>query len=226
MTRDRIVEILRSLGACSKPGEAIPWAESLPVETTAAEAWASCQRGDWLVWLMGRLHLRGLLSRQALVLAACAAARTALGNVVLGEDRPRIAIETAEAWARGEASIEDVQEAADATAHAYDYAYDYAYDVAHDAYAAAAYAAAYAAAAYAADAAAYAADAAAADADAAAAADAYAYDACAYACDACDACDAAARAKRLAEIADAVRAAVPWSTVEAAVARLSERSSS
>jgi hypothetical protein len=184
MTRDRIVEILRSLGACSKPGEAIPWAESLPAETTAAEAWVLCQRGDWLVWLLGELHIRGLLTRQTLVLAACAAARTALGDVDPGGDRPRTAIKMAEAWARGEALISDVYaaDAADSAIYAADSACD-------------------AAAADAADSAAH-----------------FATCAAKYASAAAAATDCS---KRLAEIADAVRAAVPWETVESAVARLS-----
>jgi hypothetical protein len=173
MTRDRIVEILRSLGACSKPGEAIPWAESLPAETTAAE-----------VWLLGELHIRGLLTRQTLVLAACAAARTALGDVDPGGDRPRTAIKMAEAWARGEALISDVYaaDAADSAIYAADSACD-------------------AAAADAADSAAH-----------------FATCAAKYASAAAAATDCS---KRLAEIADAVRAAVPWETVESAVARLS-----
>ena len=66
------------------------------------------------------------------MLAACACAETALKYVKPGEDRPHKAIETARAWARGEASIDDVRKAA--------YAADAAY-AAYAAYAAAAYAA-------------------------------------------------------------------------------------
>lgn len=119
MTRDRIVEILRSLGACGGSGDGVPWAESLPAETTAAEAWALCLRGDWLVWLLGELHLRGLLSRQTLVLAVCAAARLSLDRAVSIENRPRIAIETAEAWTRGEASMDQVRAASEACTKTY-----------------------------------------------------------------------------------------------------------
>ena len=85
---------------------------------------------------------------------ACASARTTLRYVPVGEDRPRLAIETAERWTRGDATESECIAAADATYTAY------VADAGADA-AVAAYAAAYAAAAAyssAADAAAYSAD--------------------------------------------------------------------
>lgn len=90
------------------------------------------------------------ISRQALVRLAAACARTALRYVPKGEERPRIALETAEAWTRGEATLLQVQDAytassdAAASATATD---DAAFVAASDA---AAYAAASDAAAYAA----------------------------------------------------------------------------
>ncbi len=106
---------------------------------TPSQAWARCPRGDWMLWLAARAEV----DRRLVVLAACECARLALPYVPSGEDRPRAAIETAERWTRGEATMAEVRGAA-----AYAYAAAYA-----------AYAAAYAAdaAAYAADAAAYAA---------------------------------------------------------------------
>ena len=128
---------LRRLGACS---EAVEWANTQPDPETL---WRGCHRGDWMLWLAARAGVR----RQDVVLAACACARLALSRVTVGEERPRIAIETAEAWARGDAGVTlaQVRAAADAAAYAADAAAD-----------AAAYAAAYAsdAAAYAAAAAA------------------------------------------------------------------------
>ena len=98
---------LRRLEACE---EAYRWARG----KSGAVAWRTCRRGDWLLWLAGRAGVR----RQDLVLAACACARLSLPRVHAGEDRPRIAIETAERWARGEdASLDDVRSAAHA-AHA------------------------------------------------------------------------------------------------------------
>jgi hypothetical protein len=147
---------LKSLGACCA---SLEWVGNRALET----AWTECPRGDWLLWLAAKAGI----DRKQLVMAACATAREALQFVPAGENRPRIAIETAEAWCRGEATIEQVREAR------------------LNAYAAAAAAA----------------------------------DAAAYAADAADA--AAARAKRRQEIADAVRAVVPWSLVERALGEVS-----
>ncbi len=206
-----LVQLLMRLGACS---EAIGWAESLGPDHPADEtAWQQCPRGDWMLWVAGRLNI----PRATLVLGACACARQVLVHVKVGEDRPRIAIETAESWARGgegAATIEQVRQARDAAA----------------AYAAAAADAAYAV--YAADAAAayavYAADAAAAAyavyaAYAAAAYAVYAADAAAYAVYAADAADAAAddaRKKSLARSAELVREVIEWSVLVAEVVKL------
>lgn len=132
-------EMLVALRACVA---ARAWAKG----KTLDEAWATCPRGDWMLWLAGRAGVE----RKTVVLAACACARLALKHVPEGEARPLAAIETAEKWARGEEGVtmEDVRKARRAAAYAADAAYA-------DAAAAAAYAAdATAAAAYAADAAA------------------------------------------------------------------------
>ncbi len=197
--KDWIVPI-KKMRACE---EALKWAESLD---SLEDAWAECQRGDWMLWLLARsVGGSRSQSRKRFVLAACQCARLALPYVLKDDIRPLKAIETAEAWARGEATISAVREAARAAAYAADaanaadaadaaaraaaYAADAAYAAAFAAYAAdyAAYAAAYAA--YAAD---YAANAAARAADAAAFAD-YAADA-ADAAGAADAADYAANA--------------------------------
>jgi leucyl aminopeptidase (aminopeptidase T) len=122
----------------------------------AVTALAKCPSRQWLTWLASALMRRGHLDRRVIVLCACASARTALKYVPTGELRPLRAIETAEAWCRGEATIDDVRAARNAADAAYAAA-NAAYAAANAAYAAAAAADAYAAAA-------------AADADAAAAA--------------------------------------------------------
>ena len=162
--KKEIVEKLMGMRAC---GEAVKWTKT---ERTPQSAWKNCERGDWMLWLIGRTIADKPWGdeRKPLVLACCECARLALKYVPGGEDRPRIAIETAEAWARGEASREEVKKAATAAADAYAAAADAAAAAAD---AAAADATAAAAAAYAAATAAYAAaaaDAAAADAVAAA----------------------------------------------------------
>src|ERR1017187_81406 len=79
--------LLAKLGACSEARHAADG-------KSMREVWDSCDRGDWLLWLAGNIAI----DRKLLVLAACDCARTALQYVPAGEYRPRIAIETAEAW--------------------------------------------------------------------------------------------------------------------------------
>jgi hypothetical protein len=150
-----IIDKLNRLGACS---EAVRW---MTTQVSPSVAWRNCKRGDWMLWLLGQQagDPEGP-ARKKLVLCACDCARLALKHVPAGELRPLRCIETAERWAHGKATIQEVSEARAAD---YDAAYaDAADDDADDAYAAAAaYAAAHAADAAAADAA-YAADAAAA----------------------------------------------------------------
>ena len=102
---DELVE----MAACS---EAVRWARTQP---SFAVAWRTCERGDWMLWLAVQMGVR-----RELVWVACQVARTALKYVPTGEDRPRIAIETAEAWARGEATTGEVRAAAAAASYAAD----------------------------------------------------------------------------------------------------------
>ena len=135
-----LVSDLRRLDACR---EALAWAANY---ADMHAAWAACDRGDWLLWVAARTGV----DRELIVLAACACARLALVRGPDGELRPLRAIETAEAWCRGEATIQEVRRAtADARAYvpaAYADALDadalYAGADAAYAYAAAAYAAA------------------------------------------------------------------------------------
>ena len=199
-------DILTELGACT---EAVKWAG----RKTPKKAWETCKQSDWLLWIAGKLNI----DRKKLVLAACACARTALKYIPAGEDRPRIAIETAEAWTRGEATIEQVRtatHAAHAAAHA---AYTAHAAYVADAAAQAAYAAYAAHSAYAADAATYAAYAAYAAhsspaADAAAQA-AYAAHAAAYAAYAAHSSLAAQK-----QMADIVREVIPFNVIKQAIA--------
>jgi hypothetical protein len=76
--RDRIL----ALDPCADARE---WLESLPDEITPEQAWCECERGDWMLWLAGRLNVE----RVAIVRTACAVARSVLHLVPPGEDRPR-----------------------------------------------------------------------------------------------------------------------------------------
>jgi hypothetical protein len=118
---------LHKLNVCK---EALEWAAGFP---SFEEAWNHCKRGDWMLWLLAKLEV----DRKALTLAACACVRLALPYTTDG--RVLASIEMAEAWARGDASIEEVRSAATAAFAAALAAFDVA--SAHDA----AYAAAYAA---------------------------------------------------------------------------------
>ncbi len=117
---------LRSINACS---EAVEWSKPYG----AQEAWDKCERGDWMLWLAGRLSGDSESdSRRALVLCACECARLALKHVPDGEDRPLKAIETAERWANGDSGVtlDDVR-AANAANAANAYAAAAAYDAAY-----------------------------------------------------------------------------------------------
>jgi len=100
--------------ACS---DAVMWAREQP---SYEVAWESCERGDWLLWLAGRRCTPGDAAHKSVVVAACACARTVLQYVPSGETRPLRAIEAAEAWCRGEATLGDVLAASYAAYTAYD----------------------------------------------------------------------------------------------------------
>lgn len=87
--------------------------------------WNTEEDAGELLW-----YAASRISQQALVLLATACARTTLRYVPEGEERPRIAIETAEAWARGEATLQQVLDAANDAYMAATGAYTYAYSIA------------------------------------------------------------------------------------------------
>ena len=101
---------LKQLSACS---DAIEW---VATQKNATEAWANCERGDWMMWLLARTSAKKLGSKQHrdLVRAVCKCARLSLKYVPKGEKRPFAAIRAAEKWADGELAIEIVNDAAGA----------------------------------------------------------------------------------------------------------------
>jgi hypothetical protein len=104
--RGKLASDLRLLRACP---EAIEYAEQFVDDWP--RAWAECDRGDWMLWLAARAGVK----RKTVVFAACQVARTALGFVTAGDDRPLRAIEAAEAWCQGATTLGRVR-AADAAA--------------------------------------------------------------------------------------------------------------
>ena len=113
------VRHVEALGACR---DALAWLRA-ERHLDLDAAWAACPRGDWMLWLAGRcVGPQGHPSRTPLVLAACECAEAALNLAPEGEDRPRHALETARAWARGEATVWEVRSAAEAAHAAYAHA--------------------------------------------------------------------------------------------------------
>jgi hypothetical protein len=101
--------LLKRLGACSEARDAFG-------KLDMATAWAECERGDHLLWVVARLNV----DRRLIARAAAACAETALQYVPAGEDRPRLAIEAVRAWADDptEANLERVRIARRAAAYA------------------------------------------------------------------------------------------------------------
>ena len=150
MNAKQFAALLVELNACS---EAQEWASG----KSLAAVWKTCKRGDWLLWLCGKMADKpNWPTRKEVVLAACDCAELALKYVPEGEERPRKCLETARAWAAGNATTDEVRMARRAAyayaAYAADAAAAYAADAAASAVAYAAHAA-YAAVAYAAEAA-------------------------------------------------------------------------
>ena len=126
-----MLDALVKVDACN---EARRWVESYrPRAVRARDYWTACERGDWLLWVASRAGV----DRRDVVRAACACARLSLVHVPAGEPRPLRAIETAERWARGKATIEEVRAAYDAASAAARYAAYYYAAAAYDAAAAA-----------------------------------------------------------------------------------------
>jgi hypothetical protein len=92
---------LTDIGACP---DAIRWASRYD---TLDDAWRKCKRGDWMLWYASRAGADHVM----IVRAACACARLALPHLPDGEDRPRLAVETTEAWCDGRATLDEVRAA-------------------------------------------------------------------------------------------------------------------
>jgi hypothetical protein len=142
-TKPPVVSILKSKRACD---DAIAWAE--PYGSDHRKAWAECPRGDWMLWILVRIHQPKQGDKRHRKLVGCLADIAAEVLPIFetrypNDKRVRDCIETLRRYAAGTATIDDVKAARKA-----------AYAAAADA---AAYAAAYAAGSYAAAYAAYAA---------------------------------------------------------------------
>ena len=95
---------LTILNACK---EAREWAKGKDLAT----AWATCERGDWMLWLAKKVgvELRPLTAAKA----ACAE----FARPYMKEPKRIAALDMAHAFGRGECSIADLVAAANAAAH-------------------------------------------------------------------------------------------------------------
>jgi hypothetical protein len=106
-------DLLAALGACLDARE---WTEQV---VDLREAWAKCQRSDWMVWALRNI---GFKDDRKFRLYACGCARnTPLSDGralwdLLTDQRSRTAIEVAERFAEGKATDEERQEARSAAA--------------------------------------------------------------------------------------------------------------
>jgi hypothetical protein len=92
---------LTDLNACD---EAIKWVREGGFKSLE-KAWLACERGDWMLWFAQR---RGA-DIKTLTLAKCGCARLALPHTK--DPRVLACIETAERWARGEATEKEMEDA-------------------------------------------------------------------------------------------------------------------
>ncbi len=128
MNELQFMQLLNSIKACK---EARRWAEGKDFKTV----WETCERGDWLLWLCGRMaDKENWPTPKQVVLSACDVAETALKFVPNDEKRPAECILIVRAWANDKATLEQVEKARRASAAS-------AYTAAYAAYYAAYYAA-------------------------------------------------------------------------------------
>ena len=116
---------LGELNACQS---AVDWVKASKCRSLET-AWKKCERGDWMLWYAGKkAGPVGDEKRNTLVLAACACARLALPTFEKrhpNDTRMRDCLDTAEKWARNEATLEALQVSRrNLWAAAYAFAYD------------------------------------------------------------------------------------------------------
>jgi len=97
---------LSEISACS---EAVAWVKSTKCRSLES-AWKKCERGDWMLWYAAKkAGPVGDKRRKRLVLAACECARLSLPvweKRYPDDKRVSECIETAEKWAKNEATLE------------------------------------------------------------------------------------------------------------------------
>ena len=108
-------EKLSKLNACA---EAVKWASTQP---SPAAAWKNCQRGDWMLWLLGRVRTGEPWSDERKTLVACAAECASMAGTCVRLNSLLAwvwCVDACERWARGEADRDEVIAARNAAAAA------------------------------------------------------------------------------------------------------------
>jgi hypothetical protein len=101
------IDLLISIGACR---DAVEWCRGHP---TLEAAWAVCERGEWMLWLLGRLDRSKPWSDERKPLIACVVECAALAPEA-GEDYElarQWCLDATERWTRGEADRDEVEAA-------------------------------------------------------------------------------------------------------------------
>ena len=93
---------LKELDACD---HAIEWAKDYD---TLQEAWDNCQRGDWMLWLINKMQWSNV---KDISLMAVAFARQV--QHLMKDQRSINALDVAERYANGEATVDELRAAAD-----------------------------------------------------------------------------------------------------------------
>ena len=105
--KDTVIKKLNKMLACK---EAVKWAKEQPNKQAA---WDSCERGEWLLWLLGKLSEKSeSQKRKKLVLCACDCATLAIKHSRKNRKVCEKAIQTTRAWTTGKATIIEVRNAA------------------------------------------------------------------------------------------------------------------
>jgi hypothetical protein len=116
--------VLRMTSACD---DARGWAVHYGADY--AKAWAECERGDWMIWILVRLQQPKQGSKEHRKLAGCLADIAAEVLPIFekkypNDKRVRECIETLRRYAKGKATIKEVREARRSAYAADAYAYD------------------------------------------------------------------------------------------------------
>lgn len=120
MTATQLQELLKSLNACN---EAIEWCEGKSLN----EAWKTCKRTDWMLWLLNNQPNETTEKDLRLIAVKCARRVQHL----MTDQRSITALDVAERFANGDATQEEL-DAAMAAARAAAEAANAAWDAARD----------------------------------------------------------------------------------------------